>query len=299
MLNAAPATQLSARTFLLTHRSAKGDDDLSCWLALPDTISDALPPLVAVHGIRREADAQAEFFGERATALGRPVIAPLFERERWPRYQQAVRRGRADLALLRLMTELQDTGLWRTKKFDLFGFSGGAQFAHRFAMLHPAVISRLIISSAGWYTFPDDAAFPYGLAPRPGRSASWAPRLTAQLDQFLALPMHVCVGAQDNTPDRNTRSGPDINAQQGLHRRARAIRWAETVRSAAQARNIRPSIEFVALPSCGHNFRNCITRGGLDTIVVPDRAMLTQVKTCSGNCGQCSMADAAEEGSII
>lgn len=299
MLNAAPAARLSTRAFVLTRRSAKDDDDLSCWLALPDTISTTLPPLVAVHGIRREAEAQAEFFGERATALGRPVIAPLFEEKRWPRYQQAVRRGRADLALLRLMAELQDTGIWRTKKFDLFGFSGGAQFAHRFAMLHPAVVSRLIISSAGWYTFPDNAAFPYGLAPRPGRSDSWAARLTAKLDQFLALPMHVCVGAHDNTPDRNTRSGPEINAQQGLHRRARAIRWAETVRSAAQARNINSLVEFVALPSCGHNFRNCITRGGLDTIVVPDHPMLAQVNTCSGNCGQCELADMAEEGSVI
>lgn len=299
MLNAAPAAQLSARTFVLTHRSAKGEGDLSCWLALPDTISDILPPLVAVHGIRREASAQAEFFGERASAFGRPVIAPVFEENHWPRYQQAVRRGRADLALLRLMSELQDAGIWLTGKFDLFGFSGGAQFAHRFAMLHPGVVSRLITSSAGWYTFPDDAAFPYGLAPRPGRSDSWAPRLTANLDQFLALPMRVCVGAHDNTPDRNTRSGAAINAQQGPHRRARAMRWAEAVRSAAHARDINPSVEFVALPSCGHNFRNCITRGGLDTIVVPDQTVLTQTKTCRGNCGQCAVADIAEQGSVI
>lgn len=299
MLNAAPAAQLSARTFVLTRRSAKGDDDLCCWLALPDTISDTLPPLVAVHGIRREACAQAEFFGERATVLGRPVVAPLFEKTNWPRYQQAVRHGRADLALLRLMTELQDAGVWRTKKFDLFGFSGGAQFAHRFAMLHPGVVSRLITSSAGWYTFPDNAVFPFGLAPRPDRCDSWAPRLTSKLDQFLALPMHVCVGADDNITDRNTRTGPEIDAQQGLHRRARASRWAQAVRSAAQARNIPASVEFVALPSCGHNFRNCIIRGGLDAIVVPDRTILTQVKTCSGNCGHCAMADMTEEGSII
>ncbi len=299
MLYAAPVAQLSACTFVLTRRSAKGDDDLSCWLALPDTISETLPPLVAVHGIRREAHAQAEFFANRATALGRPVIAPLFEKTSWPRYQQVVRRGRADRALLRLMVELQDTGVWRTKKFDLFGFSGGAQFAHRFAMLHPGVVSRLIISSAGWYTFPDDAVFPYGLSPRPDRSDSWAPRLTARLDKFLALPMHVCVGAHDNTPDRNTRSGREINAQQGPHRRARAMRWAEAVRSAARARNISPSVEFVALPSCGHNFRNCITRGGLDAIVVPDRTMLTEAKTCNGNCGRCALADIPLEGSNI
>lgn len=197
------------------------------------------------------------------------------------------------------MTELQDAGIWRTRKFDLFGFSGGAQFAHRFAMLHPGVVSRLITSSAGWYTFPDNTAFPYGLAPHPGRCDSWAPRLTAKLDQFLALPMHVCVGADDNIPDRNTRSGPEINAQQGLHRRARASRWAQAIHSAAQARKIPSSVEFVALPSCGHNFRTCITRGGLDRIVVSDQTMLTQVKTCNGNCGRCATANASEGGVIL
>ncbi len=299
MLNAASAVRLPAHTFTLTHRAGKNQDDLSCWLALPDRISSTLPPLVAVHGIRREADAQAEFFGARATALGRPVIAPLFEKKHWPRYQQVVRRGRADLALLRLMAELQDAGIWRTSKFDLFGFSGGAQFAHRFAMLHPGVVSRLVVSSAGWYTFPDSAAFPYGLAPRPGRRDSWAPRLTAKVDQFLTLPIHVCVGEHDNTTDRNTRSGPAIDAQQGLHRLARAHRWAEALRSAAKVRNLLSSVEFATLPSCGHNFRNCVTRGGLDRIVLTESGVPSRAKPCTGNCGHCAMLDMAAEGSVI
>ena len=297
MLNAAPAAQPSTRSFVLTRRSAKGEKDLSCWLALPENISNNLPPLVAVHGIRREADIQAEFFGERATVLGRPVIAPIFEKSIWPRYQQVVRKGRADIALLRLMAELQDEGVWRTKKFDLFGFSGGAQFAHRFAMLHPGTVSRLTTSSAGWYTFPDDAAYPYGMAPRPGRSDSWAPYLNKRFDEFLALPMRVCVGTDDNAPDRNTRSGPEINAQQGLHRMARAARWAQAVRSAAEARDIHPSVEFVALPSCGHDFRSCVTRGGLDRIVISDGPQPNEAKTCNGNCGRCAMAKLTLVGS--
>lgn len=270
MLTAAPEARPSARTFTVTRRPADGPDGLPCWLALPEKISDRLPPIVAVHGIRREADAQANLFAERAAALGRPVIAPIFEKDRWPRYQQAVRRGRADLALLSLMDALRREGIWHTGTFDLFGFSGGAQFAHRFAMLHPETVSRLTTASAGWYTFPDDAVFPYGLSPRPGRTDRWAPGLTANLDRFLKIPIQVCVGADDSQPDRNTRSGPEIDAQQGTHRMARAARWARALQDIAMARGIAPRVTFWALSACGHDFRVCVTRGRLDRIVVPE-----------------------------
>lgn len=80
MLNAAPAAQLSARTFVLTRRSAKGHDDLSCWLALPDTVSTTLPPLVAVHGIRREADARRNFLANGQPPWGGRSSLPCLKR---------------------------------------------------------------------------------------------------------------------------------------------------------------------------------------------------------------------------
>ena len=287
MLTVSPAAQPPARTFTVTRRPAQGRFGIPCWLALPDEISDRAPPLVAVHGIRREADAQANLFAQRATALGRPVIAPLYEKDDWPRYQRAVHRGRADLALMSLMVALRSEGIFRTAKFDLFGFSGGAQFAHRFAMLHPQTVSRLTTSSAGWYTFPDNTAYPYGLAPRTGREDEWAQRMSANLDQYLRLPIQVCVGADDNAPDRNTRSGPKINAQQGSHRVARAARWASSLQDAALDRGITPDVTFWALSACGHDFRACVTLGGLDRIVIPQdvppaEATAPQFPKCNG-----------------
>ena len=235
--------------------------------------------MVAVHGIRREADAQANLFADRATALGRPVIAPIYEKDDWPRYQRAVHRGRADLALMSLMVALRSEGIVRTAKFDLFGFSGGAQFAHRFAMLHPQAVSRLTTASAGWYTFPDDAAYPYGLSPRAGREDEWARSMSANLDQFLSLPIQVCVGADDNAPDHNTRGGPKINAQQGTHRVARAARWARSLQDAALERGIAPDVTFWALSACRHDFRACVTLGGLDRIVIPQDAPCADAAT--------------------
>ncbi len=260
----------SATAFTLQHRPARGQKALGCWLALPKEMAADAVPLVAVHGIRRGARDQARFYGERAAALGRPVIAPLFDTKRWSRYQQVVRRQRADLALLALLRDLQLAGICQSRKFDMAGYSGGAQFVHRFAMLYPHLVSRLTVASAGWYTFPDTAAFPCGLAERPGRPDDWGPRMAAGLDKFLQIPIQVCVGAEDNLQDSNTRSGPEIDAQQGKDRLSRAANWTVALRATARQRRLSPDIQLKVLPDCGHDFRACITRGGLDRLAMPD-----------------------------
>ena len=266
------ATQnLQQPMYSLVHRPEDDPDGLSCWIALPDRISRTQTPVVAVHGIRRNARQQADLLAARASVLGRPVIAPLFDAQRWPRYQQAVRRGRADLALLTLMRKLRREGVWLTDQFDLAGFSGGAQFAHRFAMLHPELVARLTTASAGWYTFPNEMPFPYGLAPRSRRSDAWSAVTREKFKRFLTIPTQVCVGADDNVRDRNTRTGPAIDTQQGVHRMARAIRWTRALQDAAHDVGLKPRASFIALSACGHDFRQCVLRGGLDRIIIPEQ----------------------------
>ncbi|QBF29772.1 hypothetical protein [Thalassococcus sp. S3] len=258
--------QDAARGYKITRRPANGPYGLESWLVIPDHLDPEAVPHIAVHGIQRRASQQAELLAERATQMGRIVIAPLFDKQRWPKYQRVVIGKRADLALLRLISALKQDGLWSSKRFEISGFSGGAQFAHRFAMLYPNLISRLITCSAGWYTFPDDATYPYGLSP----SRSLPGGLSDHLEAFLSLPIDVCVGDEDCVPTSFTRSGPEIDAQQGRHRLARAARWAGALRQIGRARGLETLIDFHALPDCGHQFATCVTRGGLDRILLAD-----------------------------
>ncbi|MCV3271298.1 alpha/beta fold hydrolase [Roseobacter sinensis] len=269
------------QAYRLVYRPPTGPSGLACWLALPQVIAPDATPLVAVHGIRRGADLQATLFARRAAVQGRPVIAPIFDKENWLGYQQAVLCGRADLALLDLLLRLRREGVVRTEQIALFGFSGGAQFAHRFALLHPERVARLSIASPGWYTFPDAESYLYGLWPRPDHADEWSYRMVAGLDRFLAIPMRVTVGEKDCARDKNTRSGPAIDAQQGLHRRARAARWTRAVRQAAEELKVRPDIELHVLPNCGHDFETCVRRGGLDRIVLPE---VPEPAACTGTC---------------
>ncbi|MEM7496854.1 MAG: alpha/beta hydrolase [Pseudomonadota bacterium] len=252
---------------------AAGPTGLSAWVALPERRGPDPTPLIAVHGIKRGARAQAAGFAARASAAGRPVVAPLFDTARWPLYQQAVRRGRADLALATLLDDLGLAGLPGTGRIDLFGYSAGAQFAHRFAMMHPQRVRRLSLAAAGWYTFPDDAPFPYGLGARrtvAGRSDSvdWGALMAARLAEFLAIPKLVAVGGADTLSDETLRRGAEIDRHQGANRVARARTYAAALEDAAAARGIAtPPPRLTILPGVTHDFTECLA-GGLATLVL-------------------------------
>jgi pimeloyl-ACP methyl ester carboxylesterase len=254
----------------LEYRPGSGRFGLPCWLALPRRIKRDQPPLVAIHGIRRGAREQAQQFAATACATGRPVVAPLFDEQTWPLYQQVVRKGRADIALLGLIQELRLEGIWQAGKFDLVGFSGGGQFSHRFAMLYPHMINSLSVVSAGWYTFPDAAPFPYGTGDSPKPGEDWGKQMEARIGEFLQLPINIAVGALDGERDKNTRKGREIDRQQGRNRIERARNWKAALLLAAKDRNLPdPAVRFRKLPNCGHSFTDCVKKGGLVSFIQP------------------------------
>ena len=146
-----------------------------------------------------------------------------------------------------------------TERIDLFGFSGGAQFVHRFAMLAPAPVRRAVVASAGWYTYLDqDRPFPRGVAP--GERSGGRP---VDVDAFLRIPMHVLVGERDVEQDLGLRTGKAIDRRQGPNRLARALRWMDHLEEAARARGLPPRVSFDLLTDTGHSFSDAAERGGL------------------------------------
>lgn len=92
---------------------------------------------------------------------------------------------------------------------DVFGHSGGAQLAHRFAMLNPHRVERLSLAAAGWYCLPDASmAYPYGLGiDEDPASLRWARRHEQALSAYLSLPVQVFIGPEDSLRD-NTLHPP-------------------------------------------------------------------------------------------
>ncbi len=231
------------------------------WLIQP-RMAQAGPPIVAVHGIMRDAERMAHLLAPRAEEIGRTVVLPIFDRTSWRRYQRAACGQRADWALLALLKTLRDEGQIADGPVDLSGYSGGAQFSHRFAWLYPEKVARLCLVAPGWWTFPNaSGAYPFGLGGgEDGLGTFW---LKANLRRFLDREIHVAVGACDLEQDQKLRQDPEVTAQQGPTRVARARAWCAAMTDATQAEGLPPRVTYRELPGCGHSFEDCVTLGGL------------------------------------
>lgn len=228
---------------------------INCFYYLPRRLDPARPTLVCVHGISRNALEHVFAFRRKADELGFAVAAPVFDNRDFRGYQTLGcnsdwRAMRAFLAVLEDAVVVTGFAL----PPNIFGFSGGAQFAHRFALTHPARVNALAVASAGWYTFLTEAArYPLGL------SGSFAP--STDLSAFLELPILVMVGDADLDRDANLRKGRKVDALEGRHRVERAKRWASAVNDAALRRGLTPPAVFANLPGAAHSFADCANAG--------------------------------------
>jgi pimeloyl-ACP methyl ester carboxylesterase len=222
------------------------------------------PPVVVVHGNGRDGGRTFRAFLPAAMEAGVPLLAPTFSRDRFPRYQVLAGASGPLAAARALLAALDDAaadlGL-AVGEIDLVGFSGGAQFVHRFTMLEPARVRRAVVAAAGWYTYLDpDRPFPYG-AGAGAHSQGWA----MKIDAALQVPMLVLVGERDIERDAALRTDPQLDYRQGRDRLDRARRWAAHLDAAARARGLPVAASVELLPGCGHSFSALVERGGLAT----------------------------------
>lgn len=243
---------------------------LGGWVAIPPVIDPQAPVLVAVHGVGRDARSQAAAFALRASQQGRMVVAPRFDEVSWPGYQRLGSHGkRADLALVNLLDLVAFRWQVNTRRLTLFGYSGGAQFAHRFALLHPHRVLRLGLCASGWYTWPTDDAFPTGMGEGTGSTPFLGRVAKNNFGRLLQMPLEVMVGCEDRFADERTRSNARLDRLQGTHRLERAQRWVAALRNEALRRGLQPQARLTVLPGAGHDFRQCLASGELLDRVLP------------------------------
>ena len=118
--------------------------------------------VVAVHGTGRSAQAYRDAFAAYAEENRWVVLAPLFPvgvrgDGNADGYKQLVEgQLRYDLLLLDMVKELGEVLRTDFQRFQLFGFSGGGHFAHRFLYLHPNRLEAVSVGAPGGITRIDD-----------------------------------------------------------------------------------------------------------------------------------------------
>lgn len=217
--------------------------------------------VVLMHGISENACEQILRFAPEAEKHGAVLVAPLMQRTIFGQYQQLVdpRNGiRADAALLDILDAVcSELGLPK-QPIDIFGFSGGGQFAHRFALVNPEHVRSCVAVAPGWFSFPDDGCpYPQGLAALPiGQKPFDAAAVKSR-------PVHVVVGDRDIVRDASLRRTPDLDRQQGRTRLERAIRWHAAMREWGAD----PRGSLTILQGLGHSFSQAVRDHDLPRLV--------------------------------
>ena len=252
----------------LVSRRQLTDDVLQTYFVyVPRRITPGAPLVVSMHGISRNADEHARRLAPLAERYGAVLVAPLFDAARFPDYQRLGRdilasgpRGaRADLMLERIVAEVARTTPADPARLYLFGFSGGGQFAHRFAMAYPDRVAAYAVGAAGWYTFPDaTVAFPRGT--RVKRCLSG---VCLDPERYLRVPALVLVGERDIHEGTALRATAAVVAQQGESRLERGAHWVAAMQSAARGRGFDTRFEFATLARSSHSFTAAVRRGRL------------------------------------
>jgi poly(3-hydroxybutyrate) depolymerase len=232
------------------------------YLYIPRSAGKRPPLMVSIHGISRNARQHAKLLSSVAELYGVIVLAPLFSEKQFPDYQRLgrLRRGpRADLALDRIVGEVLYLTGADTERLYLFGYSGGGQFAHRYAMAHPERVAGVVIGAAGWYTMPQSKnAFPYGVG-----LCQDLPSLRFDSSRFLRVPMTVIVGARDTDRDPGLNKSERIDRLQGRTRVERAITWVKTMNLVAKNRGMAEHFSVEVLPGVDHSFELGVSHGAL------------------------------------
>lgn len=188
------------------------------------------PLLIVFHGVNRNAEDYRNFaitLAERCKAL---VVAPLFDRERFPseRYQrgglfkEGVLQPREKWIFQKVQELVEDIRQREGRPdlpYRLIGHSAGGQVLVRMAAFAPGAARRIVAANPGSHLFPTrDAEFGYGFGGLPAELQS-----DDIIRSYLAAPVTLYLGTGDIDPlDRNLdRSEPAL--RQGSTRYARGL----------------------------------------------------------------------------
>ncbi|MFC3982979.1 hypothetical protein [Streptosporangium jomthongense] len=209
---------------------------------------------VLVHGTERDVQTYRDSFADFSEANDCVVLVPLFpvgipDPGEFDGYKY-LRHGdiRFDLILLAMVEEVTGTYRVDSRRFLLFGFSGGGHFAHRFLYLHPERVRAVTIGAPGAVTLLDESLpWPAGID---GTLETLGRRVDPSALRETAV--HLLIGAED-TQTRAIRVGaghpawiPGVN-DEGVPRTGRMLALKHSLERHGLA------VRYDVVPGVGHH----------------------------------------------
>jgi len=217
--------------------------------------------LLVFHGLNRNASGYRNYARPIANKLCMIVIAPLFDRQRFPSalYQRGgIMEGRTvlpanrwtgRLALSAVAWARQQEGA--TLDYSFIGHSAGGQFLSRVAAFVPITAKRIVIANPSTHVMPNlQVRAPYGMGGVfQGNAAQSA------LRRYLEAPVTIYLGEEDEDPEDSTLAKSRNAMAQGRNRHERGLNAFKQGVATAIANNWRFNWRLVELPGVGHSAR--------------------------------------------
>jgi pimeloyl-ACP methyl ester carboxylesterase len=235
-----------------------GAEPITVFTYKPPTYKDG-PLLVVCHGVGRNAEDYRNYAITLAERFGLIVVAPLFDKERFPseRYQHGglldtAGRARAPeqwtfAVIPRLIAHVRGCEDRPALPYYFIGHSAGGQFLVRLAAFLPTGAARIVAANPGSHLVPTrDQKFRYGFGGLP-------PELSSDdlLRRYLATPLTIYLGTGDVLLENSIDLSPEA-MRQGPNRLERGRASFAEAQRIAQQRGWIFNWRKVETPGVGH-----------------------------------------------
>jgi poly(3-hydroxybutyrate) depolymerase len=214
-----------------------------------------------MHGVQRDGDRYRDEWRDLAEKHDLIIVVPTFGRKDFPTTGSynlgniVDEKGRKNsrskwsfTAIEPLFDDIVCRVVGNQRGYALYGHSAGGQFVHRFVAFADAPrLEAAVAANSGWYTMPNDAAFPYGWG---GDAAG----LVSPAKAFQR-PLTILLGTEDiDRNDPNLRKNEQAD-RQGLTRFARGHSFLAAARMLA-GKETPIGWQIAYAPGIGHDNGN-------------------------------------------
>ncbi len=196
--------------------------DVEILYRLPKEIDENTKVIFIIHGNSRDVERYINLWLEPSKDKNVILVAPHFTRSNYSNFGtlQIARSSGKILknqsnnlknSLSLFFTYFKNKYNLQTSTYSIFGFSAGSQFAHRYLLFSDDIqVDRVVLGSAGWYTFLNNEPYPYGMRNMPIERERY--------EWFLSREVLFILGAKDNDPNHESLNNSKGAKQQGSNR---------------------------------------------------------------------------------
>ena len=235
------------------------DKPINVYSYLPVEGAKDLPLIFVMHGSSRSVVNNCGYWSESARQYNFIVICPEFNEIDFPgsaNYQNGMMYVNNQFAdstkwtynlIEEIFSYLKKNDVTTYDTYGVYGFSGGGQFVHRYALFtDPKRASFIIPGASGWYTLPNySESYPYGL--------NNSPFIESNLSGKFQLSITILVGENDTDPNDSSLRKTSQAMRQGSHRYERAKYFFDAAKNKADELGVEFNWKLETVSNVGHS----------------------------------------------